>query len=242
MGSDWFSTWFNSHYYHILYSNRDQSEANGFMDKLIAELKPTESSKVLDLACGKGRHSVYLNKKGLDVTGVDLADESIRYAQQFENERLHFTTGDMRVPLSGKFDYIFNLFTSFGYFDSREDDLRTLDAVKTMLKNGGYFVLDFFNTEKVVDALVKEEVKEVSGINFHITRRVEEGKIIKDIKFRDNGSDFHFSEEVSAIYYDTFLEYFTQKGFVVAQCWGDYGLTPYDHKLSPRMIFCLKLS
>src|SRR5688500_2509825 len=115
---EWFSTWFDSPYYHILYNNRDEQEAEQFMDKLLAYLHPKPHEKVLDLACGKGRHSVYLNQKGFDVTGIDLSEQSIAYARQFENERLHFAVHDMReVYQPETFDFILNLFTSFGYFE-----------------------------------------------------------------------------------------------------------------------------
>lgn len=240
MDSDWFSEWFNSPYYHILYKNRDQNEANRFIDNLIKEFEPKPDAKVLDLACGKGRHSVYLNRKGLNVTGVDLAEESIRHAKQFENERLKFITGDMRVSLPNQFDFIFNLFTSFGYFDDPEDDLKTLTAVKEMLLPEGVFVLDFFNTHKVVKHLVAHEEKVESGIPFQLERKVVDGNIIKEIRFRDNGRDYEFAEKVSAIYKNDFEAYFKKVGFEVLNVWGDYGLTPYDQESSPRMIFCLK--
>ena len=74
---DWFKDWFNSPYYHLLYKNRDDNEARSFMDVLLQKLNMKEGSCILDLACGKGRHSKYLNEKGFDVTGVDLAKESI---------------------------------------------------------------------------------------------------------------------------------------------------------------------
>ncbi len=242
MGADWFSTWFNSHYYHLLYSNRDQNEANRFIDNLLSKLSPNQTDKILDLACGKGRHSIYLNKKGYNVTGVDLSEESIRYAKQFENENLKFKTGDMREPLDERFYYIFNLFTSFGYFENKEDDLKTLGAVKTMLKEGGTFILDFFNTEKVVKNLVSSETKTEGGIEFQLSRKVENGKIIKDIRFRDNGQNYHFSEQVSAIYKNTFLEYFDKIGFEIINIWGSYDLDDYDPANSDRMVFHLRNS
>lgn len=242
MESNWFSDWFDSQYYHILYQHRDQDEANSFIDQLTQHLKPASDAKVLDLACGKGRHSIYLNRKGLNVIGVDLSGESIRYAQQFENADLKFLVGDMREPLSEKFDFIFNLFTSFGYFDDRNDDIRVLKAVHQMLEDDGTFVLDFFNTQKIVADIVPEAKKEAGGIQFDISKAVKEGRIVKDIRFRDNGMDYHFTERVSAIYLEDFKGYFQKAGFEMINVWGSYDLSAYDSQQSSRMIFCLKKS
>ena len=84
---DWFKAWFNTPYYHTLYKNRDNSEAKAFIENMIDYLHLEKGAKVMDLACGKGRHSITLNENGLDVVGLDLSDESIAYAKQFENEK-----------------------------------------------------------------------------------------------------------------------------------------------------------
>ena len=60
---EWFKNWFNSPYYHILYKERDSYEAEYFIDNLIIYLKIAENSKIIDIACGKGRHSIYLEQK-----------------------------------------------------------------------------------------------------------------------------------------------------------------------------------
>ena len=92
---EWVGEWFGSPYYHILYKNRDSNEARLFLDKLIDYLGIKKEDKILDLACGKGRHAVYLNEKGLDVTGFDICQENIRKAKDHENDRLHFHVHDM---------------------------------------------------------------------------------------------------------------------------------------------------
>ena len=77
----WYASWFDTPYYHILYKDRDYTEAQGFMDNLTNYLNIPEGGKILDLACGKGRHSVYLNSLGYDVTGVDLSEKSINHTK-----------------------------------------------------------------------------------------------------------------------------------------------------------------
>src|ERR1700712_4842000 len=94
----WFKDWFNSPYYHHLYFNRDEAEAAAFIDKLISYLNPAENARILDVACGKGRHSIHLAQKGFDVTGIDLSEDSIDEALKSETANLHFYRHDMRLP------------------------------------------------------------------------------------------------------------------------------------------------
>ena len=131
----WYASWFDTPYYHILSKDRDYTEAQGFMDNLTNYLNIPEGGKILDLACGKGRHSVYLNSLGYDVTGVDLSEKSINHAKQFENETLKFNVHDMSKPYPDTFDAVFNLFTSFGYFEDENCNLETIKAINITLQN-----------------------------------------------------------------------------------------------------------
>src|SRR6476620_1008681 len=109
MPKKWFQNWFNSPYYHILYKQRDDEEAELFIDNLCSFLKPAREARMLDIACGRGRHAIYLNKKGYDVTGIDLSISSIKFAQQHENPKLHFAVHDMRhLFYINYFDFAFN--------------------------------------------------------------------------------------------------------------------------------------
>jgi cyclopropane fatty-acyl-phospholipid synthase-like methyltransferase len=123
---NWFEEWFNSPYYHLLYNNRNETEAEAFISRLITYLQIPAGSKLLDIACGKGRHARQLANLGYDVTGIDLASESIAYAKQFETEQLHFYEQDMRSLFHiNVYDYAFNFFTSIGYFNTKQEDERT---------------------------------------------------------------------------------------------------------------------
>ena len=134
----WFTSWFDTPFYHILYKDRNDTEAHAFMDTLTDYLNIPEGGTILDLACGKGRHALYLNKIGYDVTGVDLSENSINFAKQFENHRLKFEVHNMCKPYHKQFDAVFNLFTSFGYFDDDADNLKTIKAIKAELKEFGF--------------------------------------------------------------------------------------------------------
>lgn len=238
---EWFSTWFDSPYYHILYTSRDDHEAQHFIDKLLVYLHPKPQEKIMDLACGKGRHSRYLNQKGYDVTGIDLSEKSIQHAKQFENERLRFDVHDMRMVYKpDEFDFVLNLFTSFGYFDNETENVVALSATARSIAHGGKLVIDFMNTDKVIARLVMEEEKEVQGIHFKIQRRVENGFIVKTICFTDKGRDYKFTERVRALREQDFLEYFGIAQLRLVEIFGDYDLNPFDLEKSERMIFVLK--
>lgn len=238
MKQEWFGEWFNSPYYHILYHNRDHKEAASFIDNLCELLKIMPYHHILDLGCGKGRHAIYLNKKGCMVDGLDLSEQNIQLAKKFENKRLHFYKHDMRELFrENTYDFVLNMFTSIGYFDNPDENLKTIKAVSKGLKNGGALVIDFLNPYRVVHELVEEEIKNVKGIEFHINRRYENGYIIKDISFVDGDESFCFHEKVQAIRRTDFMDYFNKSGLEVENIFGDYNLNNYVSEKSDRMIF-----
>lgn len=236
----WYASWFDSPFYHILYKDRDHNEAEAFMFNLTNYLNIPEQGEILDLACGKGRHSVYLNSIGYNVTGVDLSKNSIDYAKQFENETLHFEVHDMCKPYNKQFDGVFNLFTSFGYFDKEIDNLKTIKAIQADLNASGFGVIDFMNTEFVIDNLIAEDVKTVDGIDFLQKRRVENGYIIKDISFTYEGEYYEFQERVRAFTLADFEALFEQAGVYLLDIFGDYKLNKFYKKSSERLILIFK--
>ncbi|MDO7138166.1 class I SAM-dependent methyltransferase [Algibacter lectus] len=238
--TEWFTSWFDTPYYHILYKDRDDTEAHAFMDTLSDYLNMPEGGKILDLACGKGRHSVYLNKIGYNVTGVDLSENSINYAKQFENDTLKFEVHDMCNPYPETFDGVFNLFTSFGYFDDEADNLRTIRAIKADLNDYGFGVIDFMNSDFVIDNLVPEEVKTVDGIDFYLKRYVEDGYIIKDIAFNTDGKDFKYQERVRGFTLADFEALFEQADVHLLDVFGDYKLGQFRKAFSERLVMIFK--
>jgi len=236
----WFSTWFDSPYYHILYKNRNEEEAQVFMDNITHYLNMPENGTILDLACGKGRHSIYLNKLGYQVTGVDLSENSIAIANESSNETLQFKTHDMREPMNETFDAVFNLFTSFGYFDTYEDNIKTLKAIKDSINEYGFGVIDFFNADFIIENLVAEETKEIDGITFNIKRFVENKKIIKEIRFEDKGETYNFTEKVSAFTLADFESMMEEAGIYLLEIFGDYKLKKFYKTQSERLIMIFK--
>ncbi|MBG6234561.1 SAM-dependent methyltransferase [Pedobacter sp. CAN_A7] len=241
MQRKWFQYWFNSPYYHILYSQRNDEEAEFLIDNLSAYLKPSASSNILDIACGRGRHAIYLNKKGYDVTGIDLSEQSIKYAQQFEQKHLRFFVHDMRKLLYiNYFDLALNLFTSFGYFETEKDHVDALKSFRKGIKDDGTVVIDYFNTLKILRNLTHQEIKTVDGIEFQIKKFVSDGKIIKHINFEHRGKDFAFEERVKAFTLADFERMLASSGLKLVESFGDYALNAFDENKSDRLILICK--
>jgi len=243
MPKKWYQNWFNSPYYHILYHQRNDEEAEFFIDNLCTFLKPSVSSSILDIASGRGRHAIYLNKKGYDVTGIDLSYSNIKYAKQFETEKLHFYEHDMRHLLYiNYFDIALNLFTSFGYFEVERDNVNALRTFRKSLKPDGRLVLDYFNTEKILLNLTRQETKTIDNIDFSINKKVEHAKIIKSISFEHRNKSYNFREEVKAFSFSDFERLFRLSGFEIENYFGDYSLNTFHPSESDRLIFICKKS
>lgn len=237
MHPDWFKTWFNSSYYPILYKHRDFAEAQFFITKLFNFLELSKNSKILDLACGRGRHAVFINKLGYNVTGVDLSVNSIKDASKCENASLTFSVHDMRKTYkANEFDAVVNLFTSIGYFDSEQEDDLVLNAVYANLKCNGIFVLDYLNCDKIKNCLPIKESKEIEQCSFNISKYIRNNCIIKEIEVRDNAGTHNYAEKI-ALYTETVLRAKLEKaGFIIKNIFGNYKLDTFDHDKSDRII------
>lgn len=235
--SDWFTDWFNTSYYHTLYKDRNDIDAQLFIRNIIDFLKIPLTSHLLDLPCGKGRHSIYLNSLGYKVTGADLSQNSIKAAKIHENSTLDFKLKDMRKPFELKYDAVFNLFTSFGYFENDEDDILVLENIKKGLNKNGLLILDFLNVVTVKNNLVKKEVKTVDNITFNIQREIKNGFILKHISFYDKGIKHAFLERVKYIDLKKFETYFSEAGLRIHHVFGDYHLSKFNPNTSKRLIF-----
>ena len=236
---DWFTDWFNTKYYHILYQHRDVQEAELFVSNLLSFLNLQKDSTVLDLACGKGRHSIYLNSLGHKVTGADLSPNSIKEASAHANENLQFIVQDMRLPFSNCYDAIFNLFTSFGYFVEDSDDLRVLENIKNSLNDSGVAVIDYLNVKKTLKNLVPKETLTLDGIDFQITRELKNNFIVKKIEFTSRGKYHSYFERVKCLDAKKFTSYAEQVGLKIKHTFGDYNLNAFDKEKSNRFILVL---
>ena len=243
MQQPWFKNWFNSPYYHQLYFNRDTSEAAAFISKLIAHLIPAKGSTMLDVACGKGRHSMQLSSNGFDVTGIDLSEDSIKEALQHEGDQLHFYQHDMRLPFwINYFDYAFNFFTSFGYFKTQREHDNAIRTIAQSLKPGGIFVMDYLNVHYSEDHTIHHSKKEIDGVNFVITKWYDEDYFYKKIEVEDEALQVPlvYTEKVAKFSLGNFTEMFAYQGLQIQEVFGDYTFANYDLRKSSRLIMIAK--
>lgn len=235
---NWFKNWFDSEFYHKLYAQRNEQEASAFVTEIIQELQPQPGASMLDLGCGNGRHSKYLASHGFRVTGLDLAFSSIQQAKKWESESLQFYTHDMREPFGKNcFDYVFNFFTSFGYFDAEEND-RVIRNMVNSVRGNGFVMIDYMNVAYCVKGLVQSEEKEIDGIVYRINRWVDEKFIYKRIEIDSllaNGPFVH-TEKVMKLDKKDFNQMFEKNGLRPVKVYGDYELNEYQAETSPRLI------
>lgn len=235
----WYKEWFNSPYYHQLYFKRDNAEAAAFISHLIDYLKPAPGSLMLDIACGRGRHSIQLAGMGFDVTGIDLSEDNILKAKENENDHLHFFNHDMRLPFwINYFNYAFNFFTSFGYFNTRREHDNAIRTIAQSLKPNGIVVIDYLNVHYEENHLVPESELKIGDVVYHITKWFDEAHFYKKIMIEDKSLEetFIFHERVAKFSLGDFIEMLAYQKVQIQEVFGDYDFGNYSLNESPRMI------
>lgn len=236
---EWFASWFDSEHYHRLYANRDQHEASAFVDRLIQRLAPSPGAAMLDLGCGSGRHSQSLAAHGFQVTGIDLSAASLARARQLAGGSVRFIEQDMRVPFGARaFDYVFSLFTSFGYFEARRDHTTVIRNIARSLKAGGTLVLDYLNADTAQRRLVASEIAVRGNARYHITRWSDPQAFFKRIIVEDPAlhSPLAHVERVAKFTLADFRQLLARSGFTIDCVFGDYTLAEFDAATSSRLI------
>ena len=229
----WFQQWFDENYL-ILYRHRNRSEAEEQVRLIIDTLDLSKNIAILDLACGEGRYTALFVEMGYRVTGLDLSQILVTRGRE-KYPQLDLRVGDMRC-IPGKFDLILSLFTSFGYFETDEENEEVLRSVYEALNPNGVYWLDFLNAQEVESNLVPESVSQFSPeLRVIENRKIENGRIIKDIHFKNNGEEKCYTESVRLFTCSQLQEMFKRTGFQLEHCFGDYRGSQWTPE-SPRTI------
>lgn len=242
----WFEEWFDSPLYEKLYAYRNKNEANQLADLIERKIPASSFPNILDLGCGRGRHSITLAERGYNVLGIDLSKDVIHKATEIAQDRklknLQFEVGDMRRPLDKTFDAIVNLFTSFGYFLRDNENARVVQSVETMLDESGVFILDYLNAHRVRKDLVPEEEEKFQNLVVHIQREIRGNMVYKHIRFTGEGVDqpIEYHERVKLYELDWFKQVFEEKGLDLKQIYGSYEGETFDKEISPRLLMIAK--
>jgi SAM-dependent methyltransferase len=233
--TDWFAEWFGEDYLQ-LYPHRDDEDAREAL-ALIEGVVPLSGRRVLDLACGPGRHAAQLIEKGARVTGLDLSAPLLARARERLPQTVSLVRGDMRrLPFADRsFEVVVNLFTSFGYFADETQDLAVLGEATRTLVPGGTLVLDYFNADLVRENLIPAEEQILGGKPVKISRRISDtGRfVIKEIM--PEGSR-HYTERVRLLSPGELERLLRSSGLKIRERFGAYDGRPLAAE-SPRAIF-----
>ncbi len=240
MTKPWYEDWFADERYLALYRHRNNEEALYALDLIEKATEIEKDSPILDLACGAGRHSINLAKRGYtNITAIDLSPTLIREAKKTadaEGVKINFEQQDMRL-FEGKYELIMNLFTSFGYFEQDEENEGVILRAGKSLKSGGYFILDFFNSGMICGNINPHDERFLpSGERVEQFRKIKNGRIEKKILIHSGNATSEFHESVRLFEFQDFEKMFANAGIAIKEKFGDYFGKPFESGSSPRLI------
>ncbi len=147
----WWETFFDDRYLRLFGPLASPEATRQQVEGILAYLGLEPGASVLDLACGYGRIAIPLAQRGFQVTGLDLSEVLLGQARAAAAEagvEVTWHRGDMReIPWQEAFDAVINVFSSFGYFTSEEENRQVLEGVARALKPGGRFLIDVMNRD-----------------------------------------------------------------------------------------------
>jgi SAM-dependent methyltransferase len=234
----WFEQWFDQDYL-LVYTHRDSEDAARGVQLLLEAARPAAGARILDLGCGTGRHALPLCRQDYRVVGVDLSAVLLAAARERLAEAgcwLPLVRADLRrLPFRAVFDLAASFFTSFGYFESTDDDRLALDSMVGCLRPGGTLLLDLINPVRLRAELVPASHSSRDGVDIVETRRLEEDRIIKTITLHRDGRTRTVEERVRLYDREKLERLCPEHGLDKPRYFGDYdGSAAQDH--SPRLI------
>ncbi|MFN5309336.1 MAG: class I SAM-dependent methyltransferase [Candidatus Kapaibacterium sp.] len=243
MNKQWYVTWFESSWYRELYSHRTIDEAKTAVS-LVETMNLPKGSRILDLCCGAGRHAAALAEQGFIVTGIDYSEYLINVARSEYGamSHLHLYRCDMRENYPNKpFDAIVNFFTSFGYFDTDEENAAVIVNIADSLNDNGYFLLDYLNAEYIKKNLVPFSADSFETAIIESRRSIHNNTIVKNITVIPKDGEREEFEENVKLYTQPMLQVMIENsGFVIESIHGNYDGSDFDVELSPRCIIVAK--
>jgi SAM-dependent methyltransferase len=247
----WYKTWFNRQDYLDLYKHRDNRDAKKILKLLFNHISLPKNSKILDVACGNGRHSLLFAMKGYSVTGIDLSPYLIRIAKSYVTgdikHKLRFEVKDMRrINHRNEFTLAVNIFTSFGYFDNDKDNFKVIYSIADSLKRNGYFLFDFINKHYIAKNIIPYDINKTNRKVVIQLRNLTHNTLTKEIFIvkvpsgKLNQVTEHFTEKIKLYDLSTLRIIFTRAGLKIINLFGDYEGNKYKANNSPRLIILAK--
>lgn len=241
---EWFAEWFNHPLYLRVYSHRDETEAKTclttILQKTSLDALTPEDIRVMDIACGAGRHALEFAKLGFTTTANDLSPfllECTRTKAAEENLSLECTQQDMRhISAENTYDLVVQLFSSFGYFKTNKEDLQVLRNVHRALKKDGRYILDLINPVHLKKNLIPSSSRTLDDLKISEERHIEGDRVIKQITISSPEDTLSFEESVRLYNPKTIREMLASAGFGITGIYGEYNGSAFDEKTSPRMM------
>ncbi|UOE92139.1 class I SAM-dependent methyltransferase [Alkalihalobacillus sp. LMS39] len=238
------SVWYEEHFqtdYLMIYKHRHEN-ASSELEKLLPFISINENMTVLDLCCGYGRHSRYLAQRGWRVTGVDLSTPLLQEAITLSlNEPIQYMRCDMRnLPFHTEMDLVVNMFTSFGYFKTDEDNEKVIQGVNRALVPGGYFIFDYLNSAYIQSNLNPFSKESIGKTEIIQHRKIINGFVHKSILISDENEKRRYEEMIKLYDVHELMKMLQQNGFAIEATFGNYDAKPFDIQSSPRLIFICK--
>lgn len=239
----WYVRAFSDEYLY-LYAHRTEAEAAAQVEVARKVLPFSPGQRVLDIACGAGRHLIAFAKQGALVTGVDLSADLLQRAKQRCVElglKAVLKQADMReLPFENKFNGVTMWFTSFGYFSHVDDDLRVLRGVHRALKQDGWWWIDLPNPVYLKRNLIPASERSLAGPYGMATvreeRKIDGSHVIKTVQIRDTRGERSYEERVRLYTAECFAALVKQAGLVAEGLLGDYDGKPFSPE-HPRQIW-----
>ena len=240
MIKEWYKDWFSSKDYLDVYRHRNSEDTERLVNLITSTVNPEPDAEILDAACGAGRHAIKFAKKGFNVTAFDLSETLLQIgvdeAKQ-HNVSIDFLNSDIRTFMTDtKFDLVLSLFTSFGYFESDDENFIFPKNAFNMMKHKGYYVLDYFNKNFVEHNLVEESERKVNEKEIVENRFIENDRVIKRISIREENQNNEYVESVKLYSLEQIEERFKSIGFKTVNVFGDYLGNPFKNESSERCI------
>jgi SAM-dependent methyltransferase len=221
---DWYATAFDAASAEMAWTDRTGPE----VDRVAKILQPRGGERVLDMACGSGRHSLELRRRGFSVVGADISPDLIEIARRDaaeENLDVDFVLSDLRdLDLDSEFDLVLNLNDgAIGYLESDEENLRTFEVISRALRPGGRNLIQFPNVLYAKDRLPQRSwipatdmIELVEHRWDKKTRRMEGkmvaarfGEVLKDLDGIEFSQRLYSVDELRRIYAEVGMELVT---------------------------------
>lgn len=235
---NWYKDWFNSELYQKIYTHRNKNDAELLINNILPFVDIPEDSVILDAACGNGRFFEVFRKHGWRVIGFDLSmPQLIKAKSSNTDDGVLLTRADIRnFYVTNKIKAVFNLFTSFGYFEGDEENFIFPKNAYQFLLPGGYYIFDYFNPSYLKTNLVKFSEKTIDSFRIREERDILDGRVVKNITIESHNQINNFIESVKLYDYNQIMEKFISIGFQINTVLGNYNGLKFDEKTSERLI------